>query len=120
MRPEQNAKRLELIDGATLRRLCTASNAAGALQVASHLAAIAVTGTWLWVVRSTWWAIPAFLVHGILLNFLYAGQHELSHGTVFRARGLNEWLGRVFGFLLFYPRTFDQVQHMAHHRHTQD
>jgi len=26
----------------------------------------------------------------------------------------------VFGFALFYPRTFDQVQHMAHHRFTQD
>jgi fatty acid desaturase len=26
----------------------------------------------------------------------------------------------VFGFLLFYPRTFDLVQHMTHHRHTQD
>jgi fatty acid desaturase len=26
----------------------------------------------------------------------------------------------VFGFVLFYPRTFDQVQHMAHHRYTQD
>jgi fatty acid desaturase len=26
----------------------------------------------------------------------------------------------LFGFVLFYPRTFDQVQHMAHHRYTQD
>jgi fatty acid desaturase len=68
----------------------------------------------------TWWALPAFMVHGTLLNFLYAGQHELSHSTVFRTRWLNEWLGRLFGFVLFYPRTFDQVQHMAHHRYTQD
>jgi fatty acid desaturase len=56
----------------------------------------------------------------VLLNFLYAGQHELSHWTVFRTGWLNEWLGRLFGFVLFYPRTFDQVQHMAHHRFTQD
>jgi len=39
---------------------------------------------------------------------------------VFRTRWPNEWIGRLFGFLLFYPRTFDQVQHMAHHRYTQD
>ena len=38
----------------------------------------------------------------------------------FRTRSLNEWVGRIFGFVLFYPRTFDQVQHMAHHRYTQD
>ena len=65
-------------------------------------------------------AVPLFMVHGVLLNFLYAGQHELSHWTVFRTRALNEWGGRVFGFILFYPRTFDQVQHMAHHRFTQN
>jgi fatty acid desaturase len=59
-------------------------------------------------------------LQGVLLNFLYAGQHELSHWTVFRTRWPNEWVGRAFGFILFYPRTFDQVQHMAHHRFTQD
>jgi fatty acid desaturase len=74
----------------------------------------------LWLSWGTWWAVPVFVVHGTLLNFLYAGQHELSHSTVFRTRWLNEWVGRVFGFVLFYPRTFDQVQHMAHHRYTQD
>ena len=120
MRAQQNVKRLELIDGALLRRLCVASNRAGLLQVLSHLAAIVASGTWLWLARGSGWAIPAFMLHGILLNFLYAGQHELSHGTVFRTRKLNEWVGRACGFVLFYPRTFDQVQHMAHHRHTQD
>jgi fatty acid desaturase len=64
--------------------------------------------------------VPVFLLHGVLINFLYAGQHELSHWTVFRTRWLNEWFGRLFGFIVFYPRDFDQVQHTAHHRHTQD
>ena len=110
----------DLIDGATLRRLCVASDAAGLRQTASHLAALGVSGTLLWQAWGTLWAVPVFMVHGMLLNFLYAGQHELSHGTVFRTRWLNEWVGRIFGFVLFYPRTFDQVQHMAHHRFTQD
>src|SRR5262249_6721500 len=79
-----------------------------------------VTGSLLWGARTTPWAVPLFMAHGILLNFLYAGQHELSHWTVFRTRWPNEWLGRLFGFVLFYPRTFDQIQHMAHHRFTQD
>jgi fatty acid desaturase len=116
---ETNQSR-DLIDGATLRRLCVASNWAGGVQSASHLGAIGVTGSLLWLSWGTWWALPIFLIHGMLLNFLYAGQHELSHGAVFRTRWLNEWVGRVFGFVLFYPRTFDQVQHMAHHRYTQD
>jgi len=114
------AKRRELIDSATLRSLCVPSDRAGALQAGSHVGAVLATGGLLWFAWGTWWAAPVFCVHGVLLNFLYAGQHELSHGTVFRTRRLNEWVGRLFGFVLFYPRTFDQVQHMAHHRYTQD
>src|ERR1700692_925450 len=112
--------RREVIDAAKLRSLCVASNAAGAIQTLSHLGAIAVTGSLLWFWRDTWWALPIFAAHGVLLNFLYAGQHELSHWTVFRTGWLNEWVGRVFGFVLFYPRTFDQVPHLTHHRFTQD
>jgi fatty acid desaturase len=110
----------DVIDAAKLRGLYVASNGAGAMQTVSHVGAIGVTGTLLWLTRGAWWAMPVFLVHGVLLNFLYAGQHELSHWTVFRTGWLNEWVGRIFGFVLFYPRTFDQVQHMAHHRFTQD
>jgi fatty acid desaturase len=112
--------RRDLIDPAVLRGLCAPSNFRGAAQTLSHVGAIGVTGTLLWYTRSTIWAIPVFMIHGVLLNFLYAGQHELSHWTVFRTAWLNEWLGRVFGFVLFYPRTFDQIQHIAHHRFTQD
>jgi fatty acid desaturase len=117
---QETLARREIVDGATLRRLCVTSNWPGVAQVASHLAAVGVSGTLLWMSWGTWWALPVFMIHGTLLNFLYAGQHELSHSTVFRTRWLNEWVGRVFGFVLFYPRTFDQVQHMAHHRYTQD
>lgn len=112
--------RRDVIDAAQLRALCVPSDARGALQTLSHIGAIVVSGTLLWYFRGTWWALPLFAVHGIMLNFLYAGQHELSHWTVFRTGWLNEWVGRLFGFVLFYPRTFDQVQHMAHHRFTQD
>lgn len=112
--------RRDVIDAAKLRSLCTPSNTEGAIQTLSHFGAIAVTGTLLWVYRDSIWVVPLFVIHGVLLNFLYAGQHELSHWTVFRTGWLNEWMGRVFGFVLFYPRTFDQVQHMAHHRFTQD
>jgi fatty acid desaturase len=112
--------RRDVIEVATLRALCVTSDLRGAMQAASHVGAILVTGTLLWLARGTPWAIPLFMVQGILLNFLYAGQHELSHWTVFRTAWLNEWLGRVFGFIVFYPRTFDQIQHIAHHRFTQD
>ena len=56
----------------------------------------------------------------MLVNWLYAAQHESSHDTVFRRRWMNEWLGRVTGFILIYPRDHDRWQHLCHHRHTQD
>ncbi len=112
--------RRDVIAAARLRALCVPSDARGTVQTLSHVGAIAATGTALWLMPGTTWAVPLFLAHGVLLNFLYAGQHELSHWTVFRTAWLNEWVGRAFGFVLFYPRTFDQVQHIAHHRHTQD
>jgi fatty acid desaturase len=112
--------RRDVIDTARLRSLCATSDRQGALQSLSHIGAIGVSGALLWLTYGSAWAIPVLMIHGVLINFLYAGQHELSHWTVFRTAWLNEWLGRVFGFVLFYPRTFDQIQHIAHHRFTQD
>ena len=56
----------------------------------------------------------------MLLNFLYAGQHELSHGTVFKTKWPNAMFGRLFGFIGLYPRDFDLIQHSAHHQYTQN
>jgi hypothetical protein len=47
--------RRDVIDAAKLRSLRIASNAAGAVQTLSHLGAIAVTGTLLWLWRDTGW-----------------------------------------------------------------
>ncbi len=112
--------RREVISAGRLRELCRQSDFRGWCQTLSHLGALGASGALLWRLWGGAWVVPVFMVHGMLLNFLYAGQHELSHWTVFRTAWLNEWVGRIFGFLLFYPRTFDQLQHIAHHRHTQD
>ena len=112
--------RRELIAAARLKALSVKSDLRGFLEVGAHLGALALTGAALLRLWGTLWAVPLFIAHGILINFLYAGQHELSHWTVFRTKGLNEFFGRVFGFVLIYPRDFDQVQHFAHHRFTHD
>jgi len=112
--------RRDMIAPARLKELTVKSDLRGAVRVGAYLCALALSGSALWLCRGTLWAVPAFIAHGTLINFLYAGQHELSHWTVFRTKGLNEFFGRVFGFVLFFPRDFDQVQHFAHHRYTQD
>ena len=68
----------------------------------------------------SWWSLASGFALGVLINFLYAGQHELSHGTVFKTFKLNEFFGRIIGFFMLFPRDFDQIMHFAHHKWTQD
>ena len=103
-----------------LQALAERSDARGLLQLGSHLGAIAVCSVGLGFTWGTWWAIPFFGLQGILLNFLYAGEHECYHTTAFRTRWLNVWVGRLCGFAVFYPSDYDKWKHFAHHRHTQD
>ena len=112
--------RRKLLQRDHLRALYERSDARGLVQAGSHIGAIMVTGYVLWQTWGTWMAVPVFMIHGILLNFLYAGQHELSHGTVFATKWLNEWLGRLIGFAMIFPRDFDKIQHFAHHQYTQN
>lgn len=112
--------RRNLVDPPRLRALMQRSDMHGALQIGSHLLAIAATGTGLWLTWGSLWAVPFFMLHGTLINFLYAGQHELSHGTVFANKTANVFFGRLIGFAMLYPRDFDKIQHAAHHQHTQN
>jgi fatty acid desaturase len=102
-----------------LKALSVKSDARASARVGGYLGALALSGSVLYFAWGSWYAAPVFVVHGILINFLYAGQHEFSHSTVFKTKKLNEIFGRLFGFILIYPRDFDQIQHFAHHRYTQ-
>ena len=102
-----------------LRQLSRRSDARGWLQLFSHFGAIGTTGAAIHVTLGTPWIVLPFLLHGVLINYLYGGQHELSHSTVFRTRDLNAFWGRIIGFIVITPRDADQIQHFAHHRHTQ-
>ncbi|MFO0995082.1 MAG: fatty acid desaturase [Alphaproteobacteria bacterium] len=103
-----------------LRELSERSDTKGLFQAATHLGAIAATTTALALTWGTWWAAPFFFLQGILLVQLYAAEHECYHATAFKSRWLNDWFGRLFGFINFYPSDYDKWQHFAHHRHTQD
>lgn len=112
--------RKDLIPRERLSELTRRSNGRGALQTASHFGAIMATGYALHTTLGSLWAIPWFVLHGILINYLFAAQHEFNHYTVFETRWLNDVFNRVTGFLLLYPRSQERWFHYQHHRHTQD
>ncbi|MEO1550577.1 MAG: fatty acid desaturase [Pseudomonadota bacterium] len=112
--------RRKLLEPAELRALNEKSDLMGWLQLGSHLGALALAGVAHGAAMGTPWVWVTGFALGVLINFLYAGQHELSHATVFATRRLNELWGRIFGFVLLFPRDFDQIMHFAHHQWTQD
>jgi omega-6 fatty acid desaturase (delta-12 desaturase) len=56
-------------------------------------------------------AVPAagFLVRLFLI------QHDCSHGSLFRRRATNDWVGRVLGVLTLTPYDYWQRTHAIHH-----
>ena len=117
---QENFSRRELIEPSELRRLNEKSNFMGFFQLLSHLIAILLICVLHYKLIYSWWSLASGFALGVLINFLYAGQHELSHGTVFKTFKLNEFFGRIIGFFMLFPRDFDQIMHFAHHKWTQD
>ncbi len=117
---EASFSRRKLLEPEELRALNARSDLRGWLQLFSHLGAIGIAAALHAQAMGSAWVLVTGLILGVLVNFLYAAQHELSHGTVFATKPLNEIWGRIIGFVMLFPRDFDQVQHFAHHKWTQD
>ena len=115
---DENFSTRKLLSIAELKALNKKSDLAGWAQLGSHFGAIALFGYLHYLAMGTWYVLATGLALGVTINFLYAGQHELSHWTVFRTKGLNSFFGRIIGFLMLFPRDYDQVMHFAHHRWT--
>ena len=90
------------------------------LYLASHWGAIALNSAAMHYTWGTWWCVPLFLLQGLLINFLYAPEHECDHFTAFRTRWLNEAVAFVCGFLIFNANSDHRWSHYTHHRNTQN
>ncbi len=108
------------LKGSDLMPLSSRTNAMAAWRATGHLGAIAVTGTALWYVLGTVWAVPMLLLHGIPVAFLFNIVHETAHQTAFRTRAWNYVLGHVAGFVILLPYEYYRAFHWDHHRYTQD
>ena len=106
---------------AALAALTTRSDQKGLTQLAGHLGLLVVTATLVMLARgSLWTLVPAMLVHGVVLVFLFAPLHETIHRTAFRRRWLNDLVAWPCGLVLILPPTYFRCFHFAHHRHTQN
>lgn len=101
----------ELRDAMTAR-----SDAAGLRHLAGHLGLILAVGVLIASGVAGWWALLP--VQGVLIVFLFTLEHEATHKTPFASLWLNEWAGRLAGFLLVLPFEWFRYFHLAHHRWT--
>ena len=96
------------------------SDAKGVQQLGLHLFALLITGSLVTWSLDTMFILPAWVLHGIVLTFLFAALHECIHQTAFRSRHLNNLVSGVCGFFLILPPKYFRAFHFAHHRYTQD
>ena len=78
--------------------------------------AAGVVAYWSW---GTWWAVPAFLLYGVLY-FAPADSrwHECSHGTPFKTAWLNNLVYEISSFMDFRESIRWRWSHTRHHSDT--
>lgn len=107
------------IDRALMRQLMQRNNLWAGLHVTSWFAALIVTG-WLghraW---GSWWAVPAFLVYGILYGSMSDSRwHECGHRTAFRTKWINDVVYYIASFMVFREPESWRWSHARHHSDT--
>ena len=108
---------------AMLRELSVRSDFQGAVRTASHYGAIAIIGTLIWLVASTYgwvWALPLIGLQAYFVAFLFMPMHETAHKTAFRSRVLNLAVGHLSAFVIAHRYEYYCLFHWDHHRYTQD
>jgi omega-6 fatty acid desaturase (delta-12 desaturase) len=70
---------------------------------------------WLALQWSYWLALPLALPAAAFLVRLFMIQHDCGHGSFFRHRLVNDWVGRLIGVLTMTPYDFWRHAHAVHH-----
>ncbi len=109
----------QVLSRAALKRLTRRNNWVGLLFLAGHFSLLGLTGYGIYLALGSWWLLPAMALHGAVIAFLFAPMHELSHGTAFRSRWINEAAFRLISFIYISPPVFFRYFHAAHHTYTQ-
>src|SRR5579864_7425307 len=101
-----------------LARYREPSHARSCIEIAVTLLPLAVLWTLSWTaIHFGYWEVSLLLAlpaSGFLVR-LFMIQHDCGHGSLFRNRLTNDWVGRVVGVLTLTPYDFWRRTHAAHH-----
>lgn len=88
-----------------------------AFELAVTFVAFALTWAVMWLTLpfGYWLTLLLALPAAGLLVRLFVVQHDCGHGSFFRTRGTNDWVGRVIGALTLTPYDAWRRSHNSHH-----
>lgn len=92
----------------------------GLIHLLGHLGFIGLSGLLLYAAQGSFWQIPATVLLGCGLIFLFAPLHETVHDTPFKTQALNDAVSWLSALVVILPPTYFRYFHFAHHRNTQD
>jgi fatty acid desaturase len=106
------------VDRKAFKQLIKRTDARAARDVALWLGLLIASGVVAFLTWGTWWAVPAFAVYGTLYSVADHRHHELSHGTPFKTRWLNDVVFQLCAFMTLREGFYYRWSHSRHHTHT--
>ncbi|MBZ9655752.1 fatty acid desaturase [Phyllobacterium lublinensis] len=106
------------VDRKAFKQLIKRSDAAGLQHFGVWLGLLLGSGTLAFLTWGTWWCVPAFLVYGMVYSMSDHHAHELSHGTPFKTRWINEIFYHLNGFMTLHEGHYWRWSHSRHHTET--
>jgi fatty acid desaturase len=106
------------VDRKEFKRLIKRVDAPALRHFGLWLGLLGVSGVTAFLTWGTLWCIPAFAVYGVLYAASDHRAHELSHGTPFKTRWLNDVLYHLSAFMTLHEGYYWRWSHSRHHTHT--
>jgi fatty acid desaturase len=124
----QNARNKGLVDAewyqcdiprTRLKELMKRRNGPALRDTLLWFALLIISGYVAYLSWGTWWAIPAFLIYGVIYMVPAVSKwHEFSHGTPFKTSWMNELMYHVCSFMILIHATNYRWSHTGHHTNT--
>jgi len=73
------------------------------------------TFAWIATARGQWWAILLSVPAAGFVVRMFMIQHDCGHGSMFKSRAANDWVGRVVGLFTLTPYSHWRQSHGVHH-----
>ena len=101
-----------------LKQLMRRSDGPALVHFGIWLAVLVGSGIGAFMTWGSWWCVPFFLVYGVMYSMSDHHAHELSHGTPFKTRWINEVLYHLNGFMTLHEGVYWRWSHTRHHTDT--